>query len=212
MSATSASHFIDPFVKVLCNTDNLFEGVFWGSWCGLNIHNWTQARNEAQKVQKLPESPEKVNRLWNAKKNQTLSAFSVVSGFSMVTSWMHDAGLITLGALNPCITSLGYGGSSIVSFSKVWDTLREIDQGIIDFNKAGGPLEKSDLALKQLENLLKVACFACFAAWGALGVFHTLLGGEALFFAMDTALYYGLVFLLAFLGASITLPLLKYRS
>ncbi len=208
-TAQISGGFFNRVGDVLSNTDNLVEGIFWGSWCGLNIYNWTSAQNEKREAEKLPDSVEKTSKLWLANKNSILSYFSVVSGVSMVTAWLQDVKLISLGVAFPWINSFGFGGSSIVSFSKLWDSLCELDQGIDAFYKAGGPRERMNIALTQVETIIKIAFFASLAAWGAFGALHSLFGGAFLFFAMDTSMYYGLVFFLAYLASGISLSILK---
>lgn len=191
------------------HSDVILEGTFWGSWCGLNIYNWTQARTELESAQALPKGSEKAEKVWLANKKYILSSFSFVSGLSMVTSFFQEAGLISLGALAPLAGSLGFGGSAVVSFSKLWDNVQKLDEGIIAFNKTDGPREKTRIAFDQLQTLIEIAFYVTVAAWGALGATHALLGGAGLFLAMDAALYYAVVSFAAFVISSIAIPLLK---
>jgi|GEM_PF-2651386 len=190
-------------------SDVILEGSFWGSWCGLNIYNWTQARDELSQAEALPVGAEKADKVWLANKKYILSSFSFVSGISMVTSFFQEAGIISLGVMAPLAGCLGFGGSAVVSSSKLWDNLRKLDEGIISFNKTEGPREKTRIALDQLQTLVEIAFCVTVVAWGVLGAVHALYGGSALFIAMDTALYYAVASFVAYVASSIAIPLLK---
>ncbi len=210
MSATQVfGGFFNRIGNIVSNTDQLLEGAFWGSWCGLNVYNWTAARKEKQETESLPESDDKAKKLWLANKKTILSSFSIASGVSMVTSWMEEVKLISLGSLSTFVACLGFGGSSLVSFSKIWDGLCELDQEIKDFFNTDDPRAKKHIALSQLETLVKVAFFACLAAWGVFGALHAAIGGAALFLAMDASLYYAFILFLGYIATAITVPILK---
>ncbi|MDN3507134.1 MAG: hypothetical protein P0S96_07895 [Simkaniaceae bacterium] len=194
------------------HSDVILEGSFWGSWCGLNILNWTVARSELQKAQALPESTGKADKVWLANKKYILSSFSFVSGLSMVTSFFQEVGVISLGALAPLAGGLGFGGSAVVSSSKLWDNLRKFDEGIVAFNKTNSPREKAQIALDQLQTLVEISFYVTVVAWGVLGAAHALLGGTALFLAMDTALYYAVLCFAAYAISSISIPILKQAT
>lgn len=195
-------------------SDIVLEATFWSSWCGLNIWNWQDTRSEWKNLPRpdVDHPPEIASHIQKIKKNFFLASLSVVTGFSMVGSWAHEAQLLSLGAFAPIISALGFGTSSIVSSVKTWDNLCEFDRGIHRFNAARRPGERTKIALDQVEALLKIAFYTSIAAWGAFGALHATFGGELLFWAMDTSLYYGLVFLVANLASIVVLSILRHAG
>jgi len=204
-----SGNFFDRVQGIVSNTDQLLEGLFWSSWCGLNVFNWTEARKEKEATQKLPSDVEKTDQIWEANKKYTLATFSLVSGFSMVASWLQDVGLIAFGRVAPIFGSMGYGASAVVSSSKLWDGLKGLNLLNYQFTNVTGPREKARIGLSQVEGFLSVAFHASLVAWGVFGALYALQGGLTLFTAMDTSLYYAIVLFGANLISSIIIPLLR---
>jgi hypothetical protein len=191
------------------NSDLILEGAFWGGWCGLNVSKWSEASRELQKAQDLPQDAQKAEKVWAAQKEHILSCFSVASGASMVLSFLHDTRLFPLGLLGAPISAVGFGGSVVVTSSKLIDDLRRLGGGIGDFIQAENSSEKIKIVLTQLELLVEVAFYVTVIAWGVLGVAHSLYGGQPLFLAMDAALYYAVCAFGAWAVSSISLPVLR---
>lgn len=208
-SAQISGNLFDRIQGVVSNTDQLLEGVFWSSWCGLNVFSWTEARKEKETTQKLPSDVERTDKIWEANKKYTLASFSLASGFSMVTSWLQDVGLVALGRAAPLFGSVGYGASAVVSASKFWDGVKGLNLLNYTFTNETGPREKARIGLSQVESFLSVTFHASLVAWGVFGALHAILGGVALFTAMDTSLYYAIVLFGANLVSSIVIPLLR---
>lgn len=208
-SVQISGSFFERVQGIVSNTDQLLEGLFWSSWCGLNVFNWTEARNERETTEKLPSDVEKTDKIWEANKKYTLASFSLVSGFSMVASWLQDVGLIAFGRVAPLFGSVGYGASAVVSGSRLWDGLKELSLLNYSFTKETGPREKSRIGLSQVESLLGIAFNASLVAWGVFGALYALQGGAALFTAMDTSLYYAIILFGANVISSIVIPLLR---
>lgn len=124
----------------------------------------------------------------------------------MVFSWLHDVQLLSLGVFAPIINGLGYGGSGLVSFSKISELMKELNQGIKDYFKIEDPSARQDMALYQIQNMLKIALFTCMTAWAAIGSIHAIVGGATLFAVMDSCFYYALIAFLANLGFFLFAP------
>lgn len=200
----------DAWAK-LSNTDNLFEGFFWGSFCAHYVVEWNGARREKNRIDSLSEAPDKSLKVWEAQKKYILSCLSLISGISMVTTWLEGLEIINLASAGVAICSLGYGGSGIVSTVKAYDALKEFDQGISHFNLSKCDLERGNIALDQLEKVLKIAFLVSLAFWGIFGALYTSIGGGALCNAVDASLYYSLVLFISNIAGSMILPIFKKK-
>ncbi len=197
-------------MSISLTSDNFLEGLFWGSWFAISLNGWNEAIDERQFVDHLPNhTPEKTQKIWEANKKLLLSNCSLASGFSMIFSWLNEVKILSLGVLGPIISSLGYGGSCLVSLSKVYKGVTELNQGIEAYFKIQDPRARHNMALCQIQNMIKVALFACTAAWAALGVVHAMVGGAALFALMDSCFYAAFLTFLANLGYLLAMPLLE---
>lgn len=174
------------------NSDHLLEGAFWGVWSGFYVYSWIAATGEKEIAEKLPESAEKADRVWQAQKNYNLSLFSLVTGISMITSWLEEIQVIYLGTIGTIISTLGFSGSSIVSTVSLLDTLVKIGEQVKKFQQADHPQQKK-IALEIFFNMINLAFFTALAAWGAFGALHAAFGGGALYHAMDASLYYAAI-------------------
>lgn len=211
MTLTSISHSSVGKTWEKFTPENLLEGIFWGSWCSLNVVDWRQARNEIDSLKSHPESVEKSEKVWEAKKQYILSSFSLGSSISMVTTWLEGVEIVNLGLVGIAICALGYGGSAVVSTIKACDTLREFDQVIFQFDSSLNERKKGNIALAQLERLIKTGFLAAMAFWGVFGALHTLIGGEFLFTAMDSSFYFSFLLFIAYVSTAIGVSILKKK-
>lgn len=193
------------------NATVLLEGVFWGSWCGLNVLDWTKARKEITSLQSLPQNEEKTQKVWEAKKKYILSSFSLISGISMITTWLEGIQIINLELIGVAVCALGYGGSAVVSTVKACDCIKEFDQAIFKYFSSSNEREKGNIALDQLERVIKTAFLVAMAFWSIFGALHTIAGGEALFTAMDTSFYYSFVLFITYIALAIAVSALKKK-
>ena len=185
------------------NSDDILEGGLWSTWCGLTLYNWTSALKQKKSVDTLPESAQKADKVWNAKKEIFTTTCSFIAGISMVTSWASLAGIIQLGRSVDYFNCMGFAGSCITSSVKVWDISGELNRGVEAFYRVKDPVVKDEIALDQLKNLLKLAFFTCLAGWGLFGAAHALLGGAELFGIVDSLFYYSVVLFFGNLAAII---------
>ncbi len=188
-----AGSFLDRCSNVVCNTDHILEGAFWGAWCGFSVRDWTEAVSARLNLSSSPkDSAEKAQAVWEVNKKLLLTSCSALSGVSMVTSWIGSVGLISLGGAGAIISSVGYAGSSFVSSVKSWGEFSRFRQ--------------EDSAFPMIQKLLRCAFYTSLAAWGAMGSVHALNGNKALFITMDKAFACALYIFLGMLVTEVIIP------
>ena len=183
------------------------EGTFWSLWCGSSLKDWSKAVKERSEIDfQALSAAERAEQIWGASKNLFVKTCSALSGLSAVVCWAAEVSLIFIGAAFPYISAGGYWASSLVSGTKIWETLGDFGKGIFLYTEIDETQTKGEVAFQQLQNLLKLSFFVCMAAWTALSGAHVLFGGEALFRAADTFFYYGAILFCSNLATLIIQP------
>lgn len=188
-------------------TDRLVEGSFWTVWCGFHLSNWSQAVKERSEIHlQALSAAERAERVWEASKKLFVKTCAALSGLSAIVCWATETSLIFLGSAFPYVSAGGYWASTLVSSSKIWDTFDDVSRDLFLYMEIDSSQTKGEVAFHQLQNLLKLAFFVCTAAWTSLMGAHVFFGGESLFWAADTCLYYGVILFCANFATLIIQP------
>lgn len=193
--------FFERVYAVATSPIDMIEGGLWGLWLGFQVsqlHTNIEAKREAEALPDL--DPQKVDKVWNAKKAVFTKSTMTISAGAFVADWLGQVGILHFGPLQSLVAGLGYLGTAVCSPIFLWDTLKEINQGTIDYQNATSTVEKQEIGLRQFDRFLNVAMLVCFIGWGVLGFAHAFIGGASLFNAVDSCFLYGGILFLVRLG------------
>ncbi|NGX39639.1 MAG: hypothetical protein KR126chlam1_00972 [Chlamydiae bacterium] len=186
----------------------LTEGAWWATFLGIETAFLYSDVVERRNVAVLPDShPMKADLLWEKTKNTIISSALVVSTLSITINSLARAQYLALGNLAPPVAFLGYSGRALSSLAGLWESSKELAEGLYALFTPNGQKTAGNTHFLQLQNFLRVAFYVTSAAWGILGAVCTCLGADSLFPIVDALFYQATLLaganLLALIGVSL---------